>query len=395
MFSFDYNSYEFFFDLLALSLLLLPVYALTPSLLARRLLLTLGGVYMVYFIAPRLALFYILFWSAVWLMQRMLAKNDGRGIPACIAVTLLPMLAWKVFDNDFNFAFNIHMNTLLRPLSWKIAEADMMRTLVAGIGLSFATFRALDLLIKTYLSKIGQLPYEKIMFYGLFPPVQIVGPIIEYEEIADQGKKISADDVYQGLLRIAGGFLKVFVAAEVLKNTSGIFKVTADYSVPELWLNFLLYPWFFYFNFSGYSDMAIGIARAFGFTLKENFSFPFFRRSPQEFWNNWHMSLSRFAQRYVFVPAGGYRPETRHMALFATMMLIAFWHDVSLSMLLFGIYHFGLLYIHEKHAAFFTKLPQPVAVAGTFFAVMLSFPLLGHDLDSAMTVYKALLGVRP
>lgn len=395
MFSFDYNSYEFFFDLLALSVILLPVYILTPSPFARRLLLTLGGVYTVYFIAPRLALFYVLFWSVIWLMQRLLAKNGGRGIFTCIAVALLPMVAWKVLGNDFNYAFNIQMNALLRPLSWKIAEADMMRTLVAGIGFSFAAFRALDLLIKTCLSKIGQLPYEKVMFYGLFPPVQIVGPIIEYEEIADQGKKISADDVYQGLLRITGGFLKVFVAAEVLKGTGGIFKSTADYTVPELWLNLLLYPWFFYFNFSGYSDMAIGVARAYGFTLKENFNAPFFRRSPQEFWNSWHMSLSRFAQRYVFVPMGGYRPETRGMALFATMMAIAFWHDISLSMLLFGIYHFGLLYIHEKNAAFFQRLPQAATVGGTFFAVMLSFPLLGRDLDTAMTVYKALLGIGP
>ena len=167
---------------------------------------------------------------------------------------------------------------------------------------------------------------------------------------------------------------------------------------PLLWLNLFLYMWFFYLNFAGYSDLAIGTARLLGFRLKENFSWPYFRRNIAEFWNNWNMSLSRFAQRNAFVPLGGYRPRTQYVALFATIMVIALWHDISIAMVLFGCYHGFALIVHRFLQGRRADAPEPGPlgawgrIVATNLFVMLSFPLLVLPIGAALRFYAALIG---
>ncbi len=406
--AFPFESYAFFFDLLALLLILLPAYFLLKTERARRILMILAGIYLIWFIAPRLVLFYLIFWSIVFIAHRT-AFEEGKSKRALVALgyvgvaaIALPMLAWKIDSSGFLDFFSNWSNRALEQLSTKVWEIDLVKPLIVPIGLSFATFRAIDLLIKTYLGKLRGLTYDQVLFYGFFPPVQVIGPIIEYEEVATQDHKPSPAEFTDGLIRTAIGAVKVFVLAALLQQNEKIFTAPHDWPVWALWLRLIGYSWYFYLNFSGYSDMAIGSAALFGFRLKENFNFPFFRRNIQEFWGSWHMGLTRWAQRNIFVPAGGYRAQTQYRALFLTMMAIALWHNLNLSMLMFGIYHFGAQMIYRRHAAAHAKTTAASIVPLwqqigygllTYITVLVSFPLISSDFGKALVFYKALVGM--
>ena len=395
-----YDSSRYFLDLISFCLLLLPIYYLTSNEAARRALMVLSCMYLMYFIAPRLALFYTVFWIGVFLLQRLIARLEKKGrltmpeLVTALLLALLPMLMWKAQGLRFDVGFNLVTNAVFLFVSKRLWELDLAYDQIAPIGLSFATFRGVDLLIKTGLGKIGPLSFGRVMFYGFFPPVQIVGPIIEYEEVERQAAKADPSAILEGAFRIAVGALKVFLLAYQLRDSSEVLSAPHNYSVPALWGNLVCYTLYFYFNFSGYSDMAIGIAGMFGFKLKENFNFPFLQPNIREFWNSWHMSLSRWVQRNVFVPCGGYRPRTQYLALFLAIMTISMWHGTNLSMVVFGLYHFAGLVVHRMYSR---GKPSPGmnerSALMTYLFVLPSFPLLTLPFDKALQFYAALIGL--
>ena len=257
--------------------------------------------------------------------------------------------------------------------------------------------------LKTFIGKFEALSFDRVLFYGFFPSVQMVGPIIEYEEVQTQGdhfQKPTAADMYVGSLRIFFGLIKVLIIAGVLQKSTVVFQTYETAPFYKIWIYLFIYSWYFYLNFSGYSDLAIGTSRLFGFKLKENFNYPYFRKNIADFWNNWHMSLSHFAQRNAFVPIGGYRKKTQFLAIYATIMVIALWHDVSLGMVIFGCYHGLGLIAHRIVADRAGKRMGPEQrvsawskIIGTYIFVTLSFPLLALPLEKASRFYLALLGM--
>lgn len=401
----DFSSSSYFFNLIALSVLLLPLYMIASNALVRRLLLIIAGLYLLYMIAPRLMVFYVLFWTLISIVQAAIASSYSRRWGQLVFIiglllTLAPMIIWKLWYNETTVVFNLLGNQSLAYFSEYLWTIDLARNIIIPIGLSFASFRAADLLIKTYIGSISFVSYSRVLFYGLFPAVQVVGPIIEYEEVQDhqgQYRQPDADDILQGFLRIALGLLKVLVVARVLQDSVKVFQEFPDMGAGLIWFNLIAYSWFFYLNFSAYSDLAIGISRLYGFRLKENFNFPFFQVNIAEFWNNWHMSLSRFAQRNAFIPLGGYRARTQYRAVFFTMLLIALWHNISWGMLLFGLYHATGLILHrlikqrqDTKKSTDNVLRTGVNIVFTYFFVLISFPLLVVDLQDAFSLYAAL-----
>jgi alginate O-acetyltransferase complex protein AlgI len=190
------------------------------------------------------------------------------------------------------------------------------------------------------------------------------------------------------------------VVTVILAPSASIFQSYQNESVLVIWFYLFMYTWFFYLNFAAFSDMAIGFARLFGFKLKENFSFPFQQKNIADFWNSWHMSLSRFAQRNVYVPMGGYRQQTQYFAILATIMVIALWHDLTLGMLLFGLYHGVGLLAHRFYSSrrsdsgHATGTVSAVGrMVATYVFVTGSFPLLVLPLEQAMQFYRALFGL--
>lgn len=400
MLSFD--SFSYFADLLALALVVVPLFYLLPRPKHRRLLLSVAGMYLLFVVAPRLALFYLAFWVGVFVLQRVLARwRDDRLsttlLWATVLVALTPMVIWKLWPAGFVLEFNLTFNTWLRELAGPVGQIDAIRQIILPLGLSFATFRAIDLLVKTYLGVIDGLPFERLMFFGFFPPVQIIGPVMEYEEVsADVAGGPSSDDFFEGGLQIFVGLVKVFVLAWPLRTSIEVFASYGANPAWLVWFELFLFAWYFYFNFAGYSDLAIGVSRLFGFRLKPNFASPYTKTNPQEFWNSWHMSLTRFAQRNVFVPLGGMRSRSQYLAIVATIMVIALWHDLTLPLVVFGVYHAVGLVAHRVASA---RRPtrdrgqlailKPVAL---FTFVMLSLPLLVVDMGDVGGFYAALLG---
>jgi alginate O-acetyltransferase complex protein AlgI len=404
----DFDTLSFYLDLLAITpLLLLAVIVPVPSIV-KRVFFILATIYLLYFIAPRLTLFYVIAWTLVFVLHRAVASLAERqaGLAvfwATVIVLLAPMVLWKLNYDEFNVAFNLWGNSAIRPLSDRLYSIDLARTIIIPIGLSFATFRAIDLIIKTYLGQLGKLSYDRVMFYGFFAPVQIIGPVIQYTEIQKQSEifaRPASGDIYQGLLRLFMGGFKVLVIAVALQPSAAVFSAYEYQSVPMIWLLLVIYTWFFYINFSGYSDIAIGMSRLLGFKLLENFHYPYFQRNVADYWNNWHMSLSHFAQRNVYVPLGGYRKKTQYLAIFATIMVIAMWHNITWGMVVFGIYHGLGLIVHR----IWSQRNPPMGsderlwqlwckIGATYLFVTLGFPLLILPLNYALDFYSALIGL--
>ena len=179
-------------------------------------------------------------------------------------------------------------------------------------GCRFRPFAQSMLLVKSYVGVLNAQPPDKVVAFGFFGPVLMAGPIAEYEEFENSkraGASESPDDVLIGAARIGLGLIKIWGIAWILEPSQAIFKAQDTNTVAVFWFSLIVFTWYFYINFSGYADCAIGIARLGGVRLKENFANPDFQTSPQAFWASWHMSLTRFAQRNVFVPLGGRSPR--------------------------------------------------------------------------------------
>ncbi len=298
----------------------------------------------------------MVFWLGIYLLQ--LGATLWRDRQASwvwtgtlVVLALSPMVVWKLAPEWSVIGFNVEMNGFVDWLSPWTGAIDRVRNLILPIGLSFATFRAVDQLVKVRLEIIPPLTPLHQFAYGFFPTVLIIGPVIEYTEISDgldRRTRWDPQDTLSGVLTIALGAVKVFVCAYLLRGSQAVFALDTRSGSPlDYWLELIMFAWYFYFNFSGFSDMAIGCARVFGFRLAPNFNNPYLKTNPQDFWNSWHMSLTRFAQRNVFVPMGGMRARTQYIAIAATMMVIALWHNISIPLVLFGLYHTAGLIGHR------------------------------------------------
>lgn len=405
MFSFHYDAYEYFFNALAACLIAVPVFFLLPKPLFRRILMIAVSLYLIYFIAPRLAVFYLMFWLAVFVLQKVMGKTrhlkpGGFLLALFIGILLTPMLAWKALGDFFVIHFNLALNQLMHSVSTPLWESDLMFRAILPIGLSFAVFRGIDLLVKIYIQKIQALSLSETLFYGLFFPVQAVGPLIEWEEVSTQDTRATPPQMLTALLTIAQGALKAFMLAAPLTFTSTWMEVPQTVSPAYLWAGMIGFSWYFYLNFSGYSQIAIGTAGLFGFQLKDNFDNPFAARNIQQFWNRWHISLSRWAQRNIFIPCGGYRPKTQWVALLLTMFAIALWHGLGPEKVIFGLCHGLALVIHRLYSNTASSLRPPshlIKVAGiilTYAFFALTLPLIALDGKGCLALYTALFGWR-
>jgi D-alanyl-lipoteichoic acid acyltransferase DltB (MBOAT superfamily) len=398
-----FDSFSFFQDLLPGLIVVAPLLALLRWGPPRRALLALFGLYLLFLVAPRLALFHLVFWLVVLGLQQVLARRgDKRGGVALlwlgVLAVLAPMVIWKLVPVGFVVKFNVWSNEALRRSSIWLTLMDLARPIVIPIGLSFATFRAVDLLIKSNLGLVAPLSPGRVLAFGLFPPLQVVGPIAEYGEVeATLDAKVPLDHrrVLEGCLSILSGLAKVFVGAYPLKWSTGILRYWRYNSLPRVWLGLIAYTWFFYLDFAGYSDLAIGAGRLLGADLRPNFNWPFLQRSPTAFWNNWHISLSAFMRRNVFTPLGGMRARRQHIALVATMLLIALWHDINWSTFAFGVYHAVSLLAHRavlrRRPARTSRLLSVVKPVLVFVWFAVSLPLLTLSLSDMASLWRALL----
>lgn len=274
-----------------------------------------------------------------------------------------------------------------------------LRQIALPIGISFYTFQILSYVIDLYR---GQIKVQKNFFYLLlyvsFFPQLIAGPIVRYQTIEQEitTRRESMRDVAEGLRRFVLGLSKkVLIANQVALVADRLFASNAS-GAGAYWLAALAFTLQIYFDFSGYSDMAIGLGRMFGFHFLENFNYPYAAVCVTDFWRRWHISLSSWFRDYVYIPLGGSRKGRGRVIwnLLIVWALTGLWHGASWNFLLWGLY-FGLVLIFEKFclSRLLKKLPKVLGWLYTMIIVILGwvlfdltdFSALGHTLKAMVT----------
>lgn len=254
-------------------------------------------------------------------------------------------------------------------------------TLGLPIGISFYTFQILSYVIDVYRKTV---PAQKSiinlgMYITLFPQL-IAGPIVRYETIADEieNRKESFDKVIEGLKRFMIGLgKKVLIANQMALIADTIYNGDlASTGTISLWLAAISYTLQIYFDFSGYSDMAIGLGKIFGFHFLENFNYPYIAKSITDFWRRWHISLSTWFRDYIYIPLGGNRVSKLKWLrnILVVWLLTGLWHGASWNFVLWGLYY-GILLIIEKVflGKFIEKLPKILQHIYTLFFVIIGW----------------------
>ncbi len=258
---------------------------------------------------------------------------------------------------------------------------------VLPLGISFFTFHNLSYLIdlRREVKPPIRKPVDFATYITMFPQL-VAGPIVRYHEIADQLPEERPDrlgDLAAGFPRFAHGlFKKVVIADTIAPVADAAFGIHSGLSTSTAWLGVLAYTLQIYFDFSGYSDMAIGLGRMFGFRLPENFDRPYSASSVTDFWRRWHMSLSRWFRDYLYIPLGGNRGGSRrtYLNLVTVFALTGLWHGAAWSFLIWGLYHGSLLILERRNRA--TREPHANAWgrrAWTLLLVMLGWVLFRAD----------------
>ena len=255
--------------------------------------------------------------------------------------------------------------------------------LALPIGISFYTFQCLSYTIDVYR---GNVPSQKNpisfgAYVALFPQL-IAGPIVRYVDVARElnSRTHSWDDVALGLRRFLVGLAKKVIIADNFALLMKLFRQSGEPSVLFYWMYAIAFTFNIYFDFSGYSDMAIGLGRVFGFRFIENFNYPYMSRSVTEFWRRWHMSLGSWFRDYIYIPMGGNRvPKWRWVLNILTVwMLTGLWHGAAWNFVAWGLM-FAVLLLLEKWVPALQKLPTVLRRAYVLLAVVISFVLFNAE----------------
>ena len=316
-------------------------------------------------------------------------KKAKRGLAVSVAVNLGLLCFFKYgtfFIKTVNNCFGLSLPLYELPLP---------------IGISFYTFQTMSYTIDVYRNDTRA--QKNIISFGayvtLFPQL-IAGPIVRYRTIADQidNRSHSFDSFGDGVRRfICGLGKKVLLANNIGQLWDTVSALgTENMSVLMAWLGIIAYAFQIYFDFSGYSDMAIGLGTMFGFDFPENFNYPYISRSVTEFWRRWHISLGSWFRDYVYIPLGGNRKgKARWLLNIAVVwMLTGLWHGAGWNFILWGVFY-GILLVLEKLFLLdkLEKAPAPVAWLYTFFAVVIGWVIFAsEDIGSMTDFVKCLFG---
>ena len=269
--------------------------------------------------------------------------------------------------------------------------------LALPVGISFYTFQSLSYTVDVYRGVVAvqRDPIDFAAYVTLFPQL-IAGPIVRYSDIARQLKERthSWEDAMLGIRRFLVGLGKKVILADNFALLISLFRESDEKSVLFYWMYAIAFTLNIYFDFSGYSDMAIGLGRIFGLRFLENFNYPYLSESVTEFWRRWHMSLGSWFRDYVYIPLGGNRVSKARWVfnILVVWMLTGLWHGAAWNFVLWGLL-FAALLLLEKQCKFPEKLPAALRHIYVLLAVVLSFVLFnGESLSQAGSDLASLFG---
>ena len=298
-------------------------------------------------------------------------RARGRSLkPILVGAVVLNLLALGVFK---------YAGLLVSTFNQLTGLGLAVPNIALPIGISFYTFQAMSYVVDVYRNQVGvQKSYLKFLLYiSLFPQL-IAGPIVRYSDIEAQleDRHATGEDMFYGLIRFAIGLGKKILIADhcfsvASQMLDGSFQTA---TTAGTWLGILMFTFQIYFDFSGYSDMAIGLGRVFGFKYMENFNLPYTARSITDFWRRWHISLSTFFRDYVYIPLGGNRRH-RWFNLLVVWSLTGLWHGASWNFLLWGLYFFVLLVAEKPLLRYLKRWPMLLRQLLTMFFVVIGWTI--------------------
>ena len=365
-----FNSFVFILLFLPISLI---IYTLTPVQFKSFTLLLISSAFIIWSYPPHFILFFISLvfnYFAVRKMDLQLKKSIRKFyFTGIITLNLSLLFVYKYlgfFINNLNLLFksNMYVDKLIVPL-----------------GLSFYTFQVLSYVIDVYKFKYkAESNIKDLALYFIMFPQLASGPIMRFDEIKPQmgPKPVSLSMMSHGAERFIAGLFKKVVIANSLAELWNTIKLmpNSNMSLLTSWVGILAFTFYIYFDFSGYMDMAIGVANMFGYRLRENFDYPYISRSVSEFWRRWHMTLGRWFRDYIYIPLGGSKEGTRKyiIATMTVWFVTGLWHGASWNFILWGMY-FGVLIIIEKlfTERFMSKLPNIIRNIITMVLVIIGW----------------------
>lgn len=309
-------------------------------------------------------------------------KDSDKGkakifIALSVVINLGMMFVFKYLTftlTNINLLFNTNLDTL---------------NIALPIGISFFTFQAMSYVIDVYRGNgaVQKNPFNVALYISFFPQL-IAGPIVRYQTIAEQinYRKENFDDFSDGVYRFMLGFCKkVLIANNVASVADEIFNYS-EMSVSTAWIGAIAYTLQIFFDFSGYSEMAIGLGKMFGFNFLENFDYPYISKSVSEFWRRWHISLGTWFRDYVYFPLGGSRVKKKSRLvfnLFVVWLLTGVWHGANWTFIVWGLLYFVLLTIEKL-----TKFTDKIGFFGHIYTML--FVIVGWVLFRSESIPEAL-----
>lgn len=338
-----------------------------------------------------------LFWIAVsilvdWFCGIQIVSTDSKRLKKGLLVLAIALHLVLLF-------FFKYASFLSEQLSG-IAHTPTLN-IALPIGISFFTFQMMSYVVDVYRSKVScQRNIFKLTLYIMFFPQLIAGPIVRYEDVAQQmdQRTVSIDDFYYGISRFILGLSKKVLLADILATVAdNIFLSEPHLSLPVLsaWIGAIAFSLQIYFDFSGYSDMAIGLARCFGFHFLENFSHPYIATSVTEFWRRWHISLTGWFRDYVYIPLGGNRVKKSRWIfnLACVWLLTGIWHGANWTFLLWGLIYFLFQLFEKLHILPTSVLPLPLRWFTTMIIVCCCWVIFKADsINSAFSYLSSMFG---
>ncbi len=322
-------------------------------------------------------------WSLTKLMH---IKGNKKGLLfTAVAISLIPLLFFKYGQMILDIVNLLPYVNLSMP------------TVSLPIGISFYTFQILTYVIDVYRgeAEVQNNPLYFMLYIALFPQL-IAGPIVRYTEVEKQlqYREMTAPMFTEGVYRFLMGLgKKVLLANVVGKVVTDVFSnPVSGIGTVGAWGAMLCYTFQIYFDFSGYSDMAIGLGKILGFTYNENFNYPYISCSIKEFWRRWHISMNTFFRDYVYIPLGGNR-KRQYFNMFVVWALTGLWHGAGYNFVIWGLYFFVLLSI-EKIVYKKFSLPKIIAMPITFLLVLFGWVFFYfEDMSVCVRVLGTMFGL--
>ncbi|WP_315168062.1 MBOAT family O-acyltransferase [Metaclostridioides mangenotii] len=312
---------------------------------------------------------------------------------------------WLIISVIFNISLLVifkYTNFFVDNINTLFNANISIPTIALPLGISFFTFQTMSYVIDVY-RKDGDVQrniFDLALYISLFPQL-VAGPIVRYQTVDEQINKrtYSSDKFAVGVNRfICGLAKKVILSNQLGMVADGVFATNiANLSIAESWLGIICYSLQIYFDFSGYSDMAIGLGKMFGFNFFENFNYPYISQSVSEFWRRWHISLGSWFRDYVYIPLGGSRVSKFNLYrnLFIVWFLTGFWHGSSWNFIVWGLYY-GILIALEKSflEKLLYKLPKMLRHIYLLFIVIIGWVFFrANDIGQALEFIQVMFGI--